>query len=91
MRIKGLIVLFSTIALMGCAASITGQGAAIVVGQSTFSTCGDSVEGQIVPEECTVIKGAPMSEQAGNVVGGFLATVLRMLGMSYGVPAPPAG
>lgn len=74
---------------LGCVASITGQGAAFVVGQSTFSTCGDAVEGQIVPEECTVIKGAPASEQAANVVSGFLATVLRMLGMSYGVPAAP--
>ncbi len=73
---------------LGCVASITGQGAAFVVGQSTFSTCGDAVEGQIVLEECTVIKGAPASEQAAGVVSGFLATVLRMLGMSYGVPAP---
>lgn len=71
---------------LGCSVQIGPQGFTANLGQSSVSTCGDAVEGQIVPEECTVIKGAPLSEQAGNVVGGFLATVLRMLGMSYGVP-----
>ena len=68
---------------LGCSAFVGPQGAGVNVGQATTKICkGD-------PQTCTEITGAPMSEQAGNVVGGFLATVLRMLGMSYGVPAPP--
>jgi len=67
---------------LGCSAFAGPQGVGVNVGQTTTKICkGD-------PPTCTEITGAPMSEQAGNVVGGFLAGVLRMLGMSYGVPAP---
>lgn len=76
------VILLALWLVLGCSAFVGPQGAGVNVGQTTTKLCkGD-------PPTCTVITGAPMSEQAGNVVGGFLTTVLRMLGMSYGVPAP---
>ena len=69
---------------LGCSWAITSEGAFANFGQSTISTCEQS------GGECTVIDGAPISQQAGSIVGGVLAGALRMLGMSYGVPAVPA-
>lgn len=83
------------IAALGCSVQIGPQGFTANFGQSSVSTCGEipsqSYEGEQpdVPENCTVIDGAPISEQAGNVVGGLLAGALRIVGMSYGVPATP--
>ncbi len=67
---------------LGCVGSAGPHGVVVNLGQATTKVC----KGE--PPTCIEITGAPMSEQTGNVVGGFLATVLRMLGMSYGVPAP---
>ncbi len=68
---------------MGCAASAGPHGVAFNVGQSIVEVCkGD-------PPTCTKITGAPISEPASNVLGGIVKGALRMLGMSYGVPAGP--
>ena len=81
--IKCAIVVVVLCLSLGCVGYAGPHGVGLNVGQATTKICkGD-------PQTCTEITGAPLSEQAGNVVGGFLATVLRMLGMSYGVPAPP--
>ena len=84
------ILILVMISSFGCSWAITSEGAFANFGQATLSTCGATEPIDPTHQDCTVIQGAPISEQAGNVVGGFLATVLRMLGMSYGVPAPPA-
>lgn len=69
---------------LGCSVQVGPQGFSGNLGQSSVSICkGD-------PPSCTVIEGAPVSEQASNVIGGFLAGALRMLGLSYGVPTVPA-
>ena len=72
---------------LGCSWAITSEGAFANFGQSSMSTCGT---GQVEGENCTTLSGAPISEQASNVVGGVLAGALRMLGLSYGVPTVPA-
>ena len=69
---------------MGCSYQIGPQGLSGNLGQSSVSVCkGD-------PPSCTVIEGAPVSQVAGSMIGGVLAGALRMLGLSYGVPAAPA-
>ncbi len=68
---------------LGCSVYAGPQGVGANLGQSSVTVCkGD-------PPSCTEIRGAPISEQAGNVIGGVLVGALRMLGLSYGVPAAP--
>jgi len=67
---------------LGCSWAITSEGAFANFGQSTISTCEEH------GGECTVIEGAPVSEQAGSMIGGVLAGALRVLGLTYGVPTP---
>lgn len=74
---------------LGCAMAITGDGAFLNVGQSTVSTCGDVADGSPTATDCTVVDGGPISPQFSNVLGGVLQGALRMLGLSYGVPAAP--
>ena len=75
---------------LGCSLQIGPQGFNANFGQSSISTCGPIVEGEDRQEDCTVITGAAVSQQAGSMIGGVLAGALRMLGLSYGVPAAPA-
>ncbi len=81
--------LLATLALLlplSCAWAITGDGAFANFGQASITTCEATTADQPTAE-CTTIEGASISEQAGDLLGGVIATAMRMMGMSYGVPA----
>lgn len=75
---------------LGCSWAITSEGAFANFGQATLSTCGATEATDPTHQDCTVIQGAPISEAGGSIISGVIATALRLLGMSYGAPAPAA-
>ena len=65
----------------GCAFSITGEGAQMVIGQATTTTCPDGLPPEGGAIECSHTQGGSLSENTSSIIG----MVLGILGQIGGV------
>lgn len=84
-----LVLVLLLVTSLGCSFGITGQGIWGNLGASEISTCGSVAEGEPLPEECTVVKGAPVSVPGAQIFSGVLALAAGLASKFLGAPLVP--